>query len=204
MRNTKNKRKHARKHTRKHTRKAKSKTKAGYVSASAQAMLASIEATITHNIAQLRQSLANIVPTLTLKSRQYKTFINSVITSYEYNVKHIPIVLLRLIAQIRTVLERVNHLLRFHNEPAFLEEELARHGFNDIVTFIDLTITNMEDIEDKMQRHTQSALDDYKGAQLGIEIRPAIRNNTNRNTDAIVRPPRTTRARALTRRTRSF
>jgi len=83
-------------------------------------------------------------------------------------------------------------------------ERILRHGFNDIVTFIDLTITNMEDIEDKMQRHTQSALDDYKGAQLGVEIRPAIRNNTTRNTDAIVRPPRTTRARALTRRTRSF
>jgi hypothetical protein len=182
----------------------KTKAKAGYVSATAQAMLASLEASITHNIAQLRQSLANIVPTLILKSRQYKAFINSVTTSYEYNHKNIPIVLLRLIAQIRTVLERVNHLLRFHNEPAFLEAEIARHGFNDIVTFIDLTLTNMEDIEDKMQRHTQSALDDYKGAQLGVEIRPAIRNNTNRRTDAIVRPPRTTRARALTRRTRSI
>uniref|UniRef100_A0A6C0D5Y9 Uncharacterized protein n=1 Tax=viral metagenome TaxID=1070528 RepID=A0A6C0D5Y9_9ZZZZ len=195
-----------RKHARKAKAKAKNKTKtkAGYVSASAQAMLASLEATITHNRAQLRQVLTNIVPTLILKSIQYKTFINSVSTSYEYNVKHIPIVLLRLIAQIRTVLERVNHLLRFHNEPAFLEAELARHGFSDIVTFIDLTLTNMEDIEDKMRRHTQNALDDYKGAQLGVEIRPAIRNNTNRNTDAIVRPPRTTRARALTRRTRSF
>ena len=197
-------RKHARKAKAKAKAKNKTKTKAGYVSASAQAMLASLEATITHNIAQLRQVLDNIVPTLILKSIQYKTFINSVSTSYEYNVKHIPIVLLRLIAQISTVLERVNHLLRFHNEPAFLEAELARHGFSDIVTFIDLTLTNMEDIEDKMQRHTQNALDDYKGAQLGVEIRPAIRNNTNRNTDAIVRPPRTTRARALTRRTRSF
>jgi hypothetical protein len=193
---------------RKRARKAKSKTKtkvkAGFVSAAARAMLVSLEANITHNLRQLRQSLARIVPILVLKSRQYKAFINSVSTSYEYNHKHIPIVLLRLIAQIRIVLERVNHLLRFHNEPAFLEAELARNGFNDIVTFIDLTLTNMEDIEDKMQHHTQSALDDYKGAQLGIEIRPTIRNSTNRRTDAIVRPPRTTRAQALTRRTRSF
>jgi hypothetical protein len=204
MPKTKRKRKRKRKRKTKRKLNKKTKAKAGYVSASAQAMLASIEATITHNRAQLRQSLVNIVPTLILKSIQYKTFINSVSTSYEYNVKHIPIVLLRLIAQIRTVLERVNHLLRFHNEPAFLEAELARHGFSDIVTFIDLTLTNMEDIEDKMQRHTQNALDDYKGAQLGVEIRPAIRNSTTRNTDAIVRPPRTTRARALTRRTRSF
>ena len=205
-----------RKHTRKNDIKndikndrklnKKTKAKAGYVPAAARAMLASLEARLTHNhnIAQLTQTMANIAPTLILKSSQYKTFINSVITSYEYNVKHIPIVLLRLIAQIRTVLERVNHLLRFHNEPVFLEAELARHGYNDIVTFIELTLTNMEDIEDKMQHYTQSALDDYKGAQLGVEIRPAIRNNTTRNTDAIVRPPRTTRARALTRRTRSF
>jgi hypothetical protein len=167
-------------------------------------MLASLEASITHNTAQLRQSLARIVPTLILKSRQYKAFINSVTTSYEYNVKNIPIVLLRLIAQVRTVLERVNHLLRFHNEPVFLEAELARHGFNDIVTFIDLTITNMEEVEQRMQHYTQNALDDYRGSQLGVETQPAIRNRTTRRTDAIVRPPRTTRARALTRRTRSF
>ena len=184
--------------------KTKTKVKAGFVSAAARAMLASLEANITHNLQQLRQSLARIVPILVLKSRQYKAFINSVSTSYEYNHKHIPIVLLRLIAQIRIVLERVNHLLRFHNEPAFLEAELARNGFNDIVTFIDLTLTNMENVEQHMQLYTQSALDDYKGAQLGIEIRPAIRNSTNRRTDAIVRPPRTTRAQALTRRTRSI
>jgi hypothetical protein len=191
-----------RKHTRKNDRK--NKVKAGYVSATARAMLASLEASITHNTAQLRQSLARIVPTLILKSGQYKAFINSVTTSYEYNVKNIPIVLLRLIAQVRTVLERVNHLLRFHNEPVFLEAELARHGFNDIVTFIDLTITNMEEVEQRMQHYTQNALDDYRGSQLGVETQPAIRNRTTRRTDAIVRPPRTTRARALTRRTRSF
>ena len=186
------------------SRKRKHKRKAGYVSASARAMIASLEAILEQNIGQLRQALARIAPTLILKSSQYKAFINSVSTSYEYNHKHIPIVLLRLITQVHTVLERVNHLLRFHNEPAFLEDELARNGFNDIGTFIDLTLTNMEEVEQRMQHYTQTALDDYKGAQLGIEMRPAIRNNTNRRTDAIVRPPRTTRARALTRRTRSF
>ena len=204
MPKTSKNRKHARKNDRKNDRKTKAK--AGYVPESARAMLASLEARLTHNhnIAQLTQNMANIAPTLILKSRQYTAFINSVTTSYEYNVKNIPIVLLRLITQIHTVLERVNHLLRFHNEPAFLEAELGRNGYNDIVTFIELTLTNMEDIEDKMQRHTQSALDDYKGAQLGVEIRPIIRNRTTRRTDAIVRPPRTIRALALTRRTRSI
>ena len=182
----------------------KTKAKAGYVSASTRAMLASLEARLTQNIAQVRQSIARIFPILVLKSRQYKAFINSVITSYEYNRKKIPIVLLRLITQIQTVLERVNHLLRFHNEPAFLEAELGRNGYNDIVTFIGLTITNMEDVEDNMQRYTQHSLDDYRGAQLGVETQPAIRNRTNRRTDAIVRPPRTTRSLALTRRTRSI
>ena len=72
-----------------------------------------------------------------------------------------------------------------------------------MVTFIERIITNIEDIEERMQHYTQSALNDYRGAQLGVETQPAIRNYTNRRTDAIVRPPRTIRAQALTRRIRS-
>lgn len=184
--------------------KTKTKVKAGYVSATTRAMITALEARITHNIGQLRQLLARIAPTLTLKSREYKDYINNVTTSYEYNHKNIPIVLLRLITQIHTVLERVNHLLRCHNEPAFLEAELGRNGYNDMVTFIDLTLTNMEEIEERMQRHTQSALDDYNiSARYGVEIIPTIRNRTNRRTDAIVRPLDGERGHALTRRTRS-
>ena len=176
----------------------------GYFPESNIELLASIESTLAQNYAQLTQTINTIYPTLSFKVRQYEAFINSVITSYEYNQKNIPVVLLRLISQMRTVLERLNHLIRLRTEQGFLQAELGRNGYNDMVTFIELTITNIEDIEEHMQDYTQSVLDDYRGAQLGVETRPAIRNYTNRRTDAIVRPPRTTRAQALTRRTRSI
>jgi len=183
----------------------KNKTKAGYLGpASTRALLASIETMAENRIAEITQSIARIAPTLIIKVGQYKAFINSVFTSYEYRRKNIPYVLLTMITQIRAVLERVNHLLRFYNEPGFLQRELAINGYNDIVAFIGLTIDNMEDLENNMRDYTQNALDDYRGAQLGIETQPTMRNTTTRRTDAIVRPPRTTRAQALTRRTRSY
>ena len=190
--------------TKKRKYSKKLKKTGGYFPESNIELLASIESTLAQNYAQLTQTINTIYPTLSFKVRQYKAFINSVITSYEYNQKNIPVVLLRLISQMRTVLERLNHLIRLRTEQGFLQAELGRNGYNDMVTFIALTITNIEDIEEHMQDYTQSVLDDYRGAQLGVETRPAIRNYTNRRTDAIVRPPRTTRAQALTRRTRSI
>lgn len=185
-------------------KKNKNKNKAGKnAQAESRELLASIQA-YQLQLAELTQSIARIYPTLVIKVRQYKAFINSVFTSYEYRRKNIPSVLLTMITQINLVLEEVNHLIRFHNEAGFLQRELAENGYNDIVDFIGLIIDNMEDLENNMRNYTQNALDDYKGAQLGIETQPAIRNRTTRRTDAIVRPPRTERARALTRRTRSI
>jgi hypothetical protein len=182
----------------------KNKNKAGKnAEAESRELLASIQA-YQLQLEELTQSIARIYPTLVIKVRQYKAFINSVFTSYEYRRKNIPSVLLTMITQINLVLEEVNHLIRFHNEAGFLQRELAENGYNDIVDFIGLIIGNMEDLENNMRNYTQSALDDYQGAQLGIETQPNMRNTTTRRTDAIVRPPRTERARALTRRTRSY
>ena len=182
----------------------KYKNKAGKnAQAESRELLASIQA-YQLQLEELTQSIARIYPTLVIKVRQYKAFINSVFTSYEYRRKNIPSVLLTMITQINLVLEEVNHLIRFHNEAGFLQRELAENGYNDIVDFIGLIIGNMEDLENNMRNYTQSALDDYQGAQLGIETQPNMRNSTTRRTDAIVRPPRTTRAQALTRRTRSY
>ena len=182
----------------------KNKNKAGKnVQAESRELLASIQA-YQLQLEELTQSITRIYPTLVIKVRQYKAFINSVFTSYEYRRKNIPSVLLTMITQINLVLEEVNHLIRFHNEAGFLQRELAENGYNDIVDFIGLIIDNMEDLENNMRNYTQNALDDYKGAQLGIETQPNMRNTTTRRTDAIVRPPRTERARALTRRTRSY
>lgn len=182
----------------------KTKIQAGKnAQAESRELLASIQG-YQLQLEEIAQSIARIAPTLIIKVGQYKAFINSVFTSYEYRRKNIPSILLTMITQIRTVLERVNHLLRFYNEPGFLQSELVANGYNDIVAFIGLTIDNMEDLENNMRDYTQNALDDYRGAQLGVETQPNMRNTTTRRTDAIVRPPRTTRAQALTRRIRSY
>ena len=182
----------------------KNKPKAGKnAQAESRELLASIQA-YQLQLEEITQSITRIYPILIIKVRQYKTFINSVFTSYEYRRKNIPSILLTMITQIRTVLERVNHIIRFYNEPGFLQSELAANGYNDIVAFIALTQRNIIDLDANMQYYTQNALDDYKGAQLGIETQPNMRNNTTRRTDAIVRPPRTARAQALTRRIRSY
>ncbi len=182
----------------------KNKPKAGKnAQAESRELLASIQA-YQLQLEEITQSITRIYPILIIKVRQYKTFINSVFTSYEYRRKNIPSILLTMITQIRTVLERVNHIIRFYNEPGFLQSELAANGYNDIVAFIALTQRNIIDLDANMQYYTQNALDDYKGAQLGIETQPNMRNSTTRRTDAIVRPPRTTRAQALTRRIRSY
>lgn len=182
----------------------KNKPKAGKnAEAESRELLASIQA-YQLQLEEITQSITRIYPILIIKVRQYKSFINSVFTSYEYRRKNIPSILLTMITQIRTVLERVNHIIRFYNEPGFLQRELAANGYNDIVAFIALTQRNIIDLDANMQYYTQNALDDYKGAQLGIETQPNMRNSTTRRTDAIVRPPRTERARALTRRTRSY
>ena len=140
--------------------------------------------------------------------KTYEDFINSVVRSYEYRHKNIPSVLVTLITQIRTVIERANHIIRFHNEPEFLQEELAINGYDIIVAFIQLTIGNIEDLEDRMQDYTQNALDDYEGTQLEIETQPTIRNRTTRRTVAhsISNFARAlaARARTLTRRTQNY
>jgi DNA integrity scanning protein DisA with diadenylate cyclase activity len=142
------------------TRTKNAKANAGHVSARARELLASIEATLIQNHAQLAQSIARIAPILVLKSTQYKAFINSVTTSYEYKRKNIPSILLTMLAQSSTVLQRVNHLLRFHNEARFLQAELGRLGLNAISAFIELTLTSMEELEETMRDYTQNALAD--------------------------------------------
>ena len=129
----------------------KNKNKAGKnAQAESRELLASIQA-YQLQLEELTQSIARIYPTLVIKVRQYKAFINSVFTSYEYRRKNIPSVLLTMITQINLVLEEVNHLIRFHNEAGFLQRELAENGYNDIVDFIGLIIDNMEDLENNMR-----------------------------------------------------
>ena len=182
----------------------KNNTKAGKnAEAESRELLASIQA-YQLQLEQLTQMLATMRPLLQAKSIQYTLISNSMLTSYEYDHRNIPSVLLTMLSYILPVIERINHLLRCHNDPAFLASELRSRGYNDTMSFIGLTLSNMEELDEKLVDYRSSVLADYKGAQWGIETQPNMRNRTTRRTDTIVRPGRTTRAQALTRRIRSF
>ena len=108
-----------------------------------------------------------------------------------------------MLPEVTNVLIRIRHILRFHNEPQFLQAEFREVGFIALRTFLLNTIREARHIHNIIGHYRANMAADYNMAQLGVESQPALRNYTIRRTDAIVRPPRTIRSIALTRRTRS-
>ena len=157
------------------------------------------------NLQRLTAFLARIYNPLYLKELQLTAFVNSVNTSYEFNTSNTPSVLLQILPQVNNVLIRIRHILRFHNEPQFLRAEFREVGFIALRTFLLNTILEGRRIDTILADYRANMVADYNmAAQYGIETQPAMRNYTTRRTDAIVRPPRTARAQAITRRTRSY
>ena len=138
-----------------------------------------------------------------LTELQLASFINSVNTSYEFNTRNTPDILLQMLPEINNVLIRIRHILRFRNEPQFLEAEFREVGYFALRIFILNTIGEARRIHSVIGNYRANMVADYNMAQIGVETQPGLRNYTTRRTDAIVRPPRTTRALALTRRIRS-
>ena len=139
-----------------------------------------------------------------LTELQLASFINSVNTSYEFNTRNTPDILLQMLPEINNVLIRIRHILRFRNEPQFLQAEFREVGYFPLRIFILNTIGDTRRIHSIIGNYRANSVADYNMAQIGVETQPNMRNYTTRRTDAIVRPPRTTRAQALTRRTRSI
>jgi len=157
------------------------------------------------NLQRLTAFLARIYNPLYLKELQLTAFVNSVNTSYEFNTSNTPSVLLQILPQVNNVLMRIRHILRFHNEPQFLRAEFREVGLFALRTFLLNTILEGRRIDTILADYRANMVADYNmAAQYGIETQPAMRNTTTRRTDAIVRPPRTARAQAITRRTRSY
>ena len=157
------------------------------------------------NLQRITAFLARIYNSLYLKELQLAAFVNSVNTSYEFNTSNTPSVLLQILPQVNNVLMRIRHILRFHNEPQFLRAEFREVGFFALRTFLLNTILEGRRIDTILADYRANMVADYNmAAQYGIETQPAMRNTTTRRTDAIVRPPRTARAQAITRRTRSY
>ena len=138
-----------------------------------------------------------------LTELQLAAFITSVNTTYEFNTRNTPDILLQMLPEVTNVLIRIRHILRFHNERQFLQAEFREVGFIALRTFLLNTIREARHIHNIIGHYRANMAADYNMAQLGVESQPALRNYTIRRTDAIVRPPRTTRSLALTRRTRS-
>ena len=138
-----------------------------------------------------------------LTELQLAAFITSVNTTYEFNTRNTPDILLQMLPEVTNILIRIRHILRFHNEPQFLQAEFREVGFIALRTFLLNTIREARHIHNIIGHYRANMAADYNMAQLGVESQPALRNYTIRRTDAIVRPPRTIRSIALTRRTRS-
>ena len=157
------------------------------------------------NLQRLTAFLARIYNPLYLKELQLTAFVNSINTSYEFNTRNTPRVLLQILPQVNNVLIRIRHILRFHNEPQFLRAEFREVGFFPLRTFLLNTILEGRRIDTILADYRANMEVDYNmAAQYGIETQPAMRNTTTHRTDAIVRPPNPERTRALTRRTRSY
>ena len=200
MTKTKN-RKQDRKQGRKQGKKTKTKTKrmAGFVPERARTQLASIELRLAP--IRLGHKITNIIDILREKLQQYEDYKESIYASFDYNHKKIPSISINLMRQINQVLERVKYLIRLHDQDGFLEEQVRIRDYAPLNALIDITISNMETLEDNMQRYTQSSRDDYTKTQLGLE--PFVVNKISRMADAIIRNPGSVRTTALTRRIRS-
>ena len=156
------------------------------------------------NLQRLTTLLAQIYNFFYLTELQLASFVNSVNTTYEFNTRNTPNVLLQILPQVTNVLIRIRHILRFHNDPQFLQAEFREVGFIALRTFILNTIGETRRIHNIIGDYRANMVADYNMAQIGVETQPNMRNYTIRRTDAVVRPPRTTRAQALTRRIRSI
>ena len=133
-----------------------------------------------------------------------KHFIDSVKTTYEFDDKKTPQYLLNIKPMAEIAEQQAIMLIILKTEPETLNMEFKRIGYNNLGMTIITSIDNIRNIVQAIQNFKNIAIQDYRGAQLGIETQPHLRNTTTRRVDSIIRPPRTTRALAMsTRKNRS-
>lgn len=130
-------------------------------------------------------------------------FINSVNTTYEFDDKKTPGYLLNVKLMAETAIRQTKMLLSLKMNPETLNTMINRFGYNNLAITIVTSINNIKNTIIAIQNFKNIAVDDYRGAQLGIETQPLVRNTTTRRVDSVIRPPRTARAQAMTRRVRS-
>lgn len=128
-------------------------------------------------------------------------FINSVNIHYEFNDEQ------NMLPLLDDTLVRVRRIIRFYNEPQFLQAQLKIDGYLALRNYILDTISRINNVNNLMRHYMNGSLNDYRMSQFEIEIQPTLRNSTTRRAEAIVRPPRIDIPRNMainTTRARSF
>ena len=131
-------------------------------------------------------------------------FIDSVNTTYEFDDKKTPGYLLNIKPNVETGIHQNNMLLELKRNPNSLKIMFKNVGYINLATIIITSIDNIRNSIVMIQNFKNIAIDDYRGAELGIETQPSIRNTTTRRVDSVIRRPRTMRAQAMKRKTRSI
>jgi hypothetical protein len=90
---------------------------------------------------------------------------------------------------LEDTLVRVRRIIRFYNEPQFLQAQFKIDGYFALRNYILDTVSRVNNVNNLMRRYMNGSLNDYRMSQFGIEIQPTLRNSTTRRADAIVRPP---------------
>ena len=109
--------------------------------------------------------------------------INIVRTNYEFNDEQ------NMLPLLNDTLTKVRRIVRFYNDPQFLQEQLKERGFETLKNEIMATISRLTNVRNLIRKYvTNESLDDYRMSQLGVELQPTLRNTTTRREEAIVRP----------------
>ena len=151
------------------------------------------------------KTLLNIILTHELEMflTVFEHFVDSVNTTYEFDDMKTPGYLLNVKPMAETAIRQAKMLYGLKMNPEALKTMFDRVGYNNLAITIVTSINNIRNTIVAIQGFRNIAVDDYRGAQLGIETQPQVRNTTTRRVDSVIRPPRTTRAQAMTRRVRS-
>ena len=134
----------------------------------------------------------------------FEHFLKSVNATYEYSDRQTPRYLLDIRPQVESALRQTKMLIGLKRNPDALRQMFKRAGYRRLGITVATSINNIQNAIAAIQGYRQIAVDDYRGAEMGIESHPRLRATATRKVDAISRPPRTMRAQAMTsRRARS-
>ena len=141
---------------------------------------------------------------LEMFNNSFMYFIDSINTTYEFDDKKTPGYLLNIKPMVEDAIRQSNMLLGLKRNNDLLKKMFKKAGYNKLCITIVTSIHNIRNSIVLIQNYKNIVIDDYRGAKLGIEPQPSVRNTTTRKVDSIIKPPRTIRGQVMTRKTRSI